>query len=125
MFFLMLRRQPRSTRTDTLFPYTTLFRSAVAEHAPAAIDWVPLPGRAEHVFTHFALVITAVHGRIGAAAAARLDGLWQQPAEAALPTVMKKMLGLLPDRAPKSKKNPRRGRVPPCSGLTRRSPPHR
>src|SRR3546814_19930062 len=29
-FFLMIRRPPRSTRTDTLFPYTTLFRS---------IDW--------------------------------------------------------------------------------------
>src|SRR3546814_5029159 len=28
MFFLMIRRPPRSTRTDTLFPYTTLFRSA-------------------------------------------------------------------------------------------------
>src|SRR3546814_7617796 len=27
VFFLMLRRPPRSTRTDTLFPYTTLFRS--------------------------------------------------------------------------------------------------
>src|SRR3546814_12991250 len=27
-FFVMLRRPPRSTRTDTLFPYTTLFRSA-------------------------------------------------------------------------------------------------
>src|SRR3546814_3326456 len=27
----MKRRPPRSTRTDTLFPYTTLFRSAVAE----------------------------------------------------------------------------------------------
>src|SRR3546814_1047779 len=27
-FFLMIRRPPRSTRTDTLFPYTTLFRSA-------------------------------------------------------------------------------------------------
>src|SRR3546814_2167968 len=27
-FFLMIRRQPRSTRTDTLFPYTTLFRSS-------------------------------------------------------------------------------------------------
>src|SRR3546814_16484505 len=27
-FFLMLRRPPRSTRTDTRFPYTTLFRSA-------------------------------------------------------------------------------------------------
>src|SRR3546814_18837099 len=28
-FFLMIRRPPRSTRTDTLFPYTTLFRSDV------------------------------------------------------------------------------------------------
>src|SRR3546814_2139186 len=28
IFFLMIRRPPRSTRTDTLFPYTTLFRSA-------------------------------------------------------------------------------------------------
>src|SRR3546814_14834238 len=26
LFFLMIRRPPRSTRTDTLFPYTTLFR---------------------------------------------------------------------------------------------------
>src|SRR3546814_8083082 len=29
LFFLMIRRPPRSTRTDTLFPYTTLFRSLV------------------------------------------------------------------------------------------------
>src|SRR3546814_336651 len=29
IFFLMIRRTPRSTRTDTLFPYTTLFRSFV------------------------------------------------------------------------------------------------
>src|SRR3546814_16129931 len=28
-FFLMIRRPPRSTRIDTLFPYTTLFRSLV------------------------------------------------------------------------------------------------
>src|SRR3546814_1396825 len=28
LFFLRIRRPPRSTRTDTLFPYTTLFRSA-------------------------------------------------------------------------------------------------
>src|SRR3546814_14539917 len=27
IFFFMIRRQPRSTRTDTLFPYTTLCRS--------------------------------------------------------------------------------------------------
>src|SRR3546814_10737963 len=30
-FFLMIRRPPRSTRTDTLFPYTTLFRSSLAQ----------------------------------------------------------------------------------------------
>src|SRR3546814_14049729 len=30
LFVLMIRRPPRSTRTDTLFPYTTLFRSALA-----------------------------------------------------------------------------------------------
>src|SRR3546814_20020319 len=30
-FFLMIRRPPRSTRTDTLFPYTTLFRSSEAQ----------------------------------------------------------------------------------------------
>src|SRR3546814_2257641 len=29
--FLMIRRPPRSTRTDTLFPYTTRFRSAVPD----------------------------------------------------------------------------------------------
>src|SRR3546814_3242582 len=31
----MIRRPPRSTRTDTLFPYTTLFRSCVAEERHA------------------------------------------------------------------------------------------
>src|SRR3546814_776245 len=31
----MIRRPPRSTRTDTLFPYTTLFRS----YAPVALVW--------------------------------------------------------------------------------------
>src|SRR3546814_19448524 len=40
----MIRRPPRSTRTDTLFPYTTLFRSVVApghilvEQAEPALD---------------------------------------------------------------------------------------
>src|SRR3546814_16858285 len=29
LYFLMIPRPPRSTRTDTLFPYTTLFRSVV------------------------------------------------------------------------------------------------
>src|SRR3546814_11921392 len=31
-FFLMIRLPPRSTRTDTLFPYTTLFRSESMAH---------------------------------------------------------------------------------------------
>src|SRR3546814_9826125 len=31
VFFLMIRRPPRSTRTDTLFPYTTLFRSGARQ----------------------------------------------------------------------------------------------
>src|SRR3546814_11653449 len=35
-FFLMIRRPPRSTRTDTLFPYTTLFRSAEKNARSAA-----------------------------------------------------------------------------------------
>src|SRR3546814_4986766 len=34
-FFLMIRRPPRSTRTDTLFPYTTLFRSAAEDQRRA------------------------------------------------------------------------------------------
>src|SRR3546814_8642049 len=33
----MIRRPPRSTRTDTLFPYTTLFRSAEDEFCVAGI----------------------------------------------------------------------------------------
>src|SRR3546814_10079052 len=40
LFFLMIRRPPRSTRTDTLFPYTTLFRSAARgkEHGQAVFE---------------------------------------------------------------------------------------
>src|SRR3546814_1755328 len=35
-FFLMIRRPPRATRTDTLFPYTTLFRSRVRDWGSTA-----------------------------------------------------------------------------------------
>src|SRR3546814_17443323 len=35
----MIRRPPRSTRTDTLFPYTTLFRSQEVEDAELTIYW--------------------------------------------------------------------------------------
>src|SRR3546814_5476602 len=36
-FFLMIRLPPRSTRTDTLVPYTTLFRSLVARISAARV----------------------------------------------------------------------------------------
>src|SRR3546814_11597248 len=35
----MIRRPPRSTRTDTLFPYTTLFRSAFDNRQAHGEDW--------------------------------------------------------------------------------------
>src|SRR3546814_12852587 len=37
----MIRRPPRSTRTDTLFPYTTLFRSIGRSALVAAGSWLP------------------------------------------------------------------------------------
>src|SRR3546814_10493157 len=70
-FFLMIRRPPRSTRTDTLFPYTTLFRSPgyadsrpwmacggssgmdacrAGEHAPVGTTLLPKP--ANRLVTH-------------------------------------------------------------------------
>src|SRR3546814_13656698 len=51
IFFLMIRRPPRSTRTDTLFPYTTLFRStdhdqrACCSHR-RAVAWRTAPATA-------------------------------------------------------------------------------
>src|SRR3546814_2362758 len=41
IFFLMIRRPPRSTRTDTLFPYTTLFRSTEPRHSRQRGAWAP------------------------------------------------------------------------------------
>src|SRR3546814_3183469 len=51
----MIRRPPRSTRTDTLFPYTTLFRSSgffgltIAERAAAAGRKVTVIDRRHHI----------------------------------------------------------------------------
>src|SRR3546814_8597258 len=40
----MIRRPPRSTRTDTLFPYTTLFRSRVRSHGEGGSKLYPAFG---------------------------------------------------------------------------------
>src|SRR3546814_14740616 len=65
-FFLMIRRPPRSTRTDTLFPYTTLFRSAACElvHAP-----LRRPRRAEAagVLVMVRVLVTGANGFAGTA----------------------------------------------------------
>src|SRR3546814_13202397 len=68
-FFLMIRRPPRSTRTDTLFPYTTLFRSAdVVDRALGLCDRAfdvldAAAGFQPGVFTRRARVIHALHDR--------------------------------------------------------------
>src|SRR3546814_13041655 len=43
----MIRRPPRSTRTDTLFPYTTLFRSPSTAHQKAAVS-TTIPASAQY-----------------------------------------------------------------------------
>src|SRR3546814_16698860 len=52
VFFLMIRRPPRSTRTDTLFPYTTLFRSVMESN------------RFRHLRSHGPDRVQGVHGAL-------------------------------------------------------------
>src|SRR3546814_4309395 len=86
----MIRRPPRSTRTDTLFPYTTLFRSLVGrihirrarlEFGRAGVD--PLEHR-----PHAQLVPGAAHLRFGHAARHRLDRVVDQPRSARDPALV-------------------------------------
>src|SRR3546814_12487203 len=59
-FFLMIRRPPRSTRTDSPFPYTTLFRSARARRQGFSAERVAVEG------THAGLRIgKALQGSLG------------------------------------------------------------
>src|SRR3546814_4164360 len=67
----MIRRPPRSTRTDTLFPYTTLFRSAFCRYGPElpenpVIISVPHAGR-----QYPASVLS--HARVGREVLERLE----------------------------------------------------
>src|SRR3546814_8442601 len=56
-FFLMIRRPPRSTRTDTLFPYTTLFRSCLV----AALFGVPA-AHAQSFYNHLEVTFKVTLG---------------------------------------------------------------
>src|SRR3546814_5272537 len=63
----MIRLPPRSTRTDTLFPYTTLFRSA------EPLDGVVrTPARFEKKMHQALLVISIAVGMVGAPCSARI-----------------------------------------------------
>src|SRR3546814_20381405 len=78
----MIRRPPRSTRTDTLFPYTTLFRSEVEGHRyalltggkVAAVEGVALLGGGEARVLADRPRTTGVHGGARPAKARREAG---------------------------------------------------
>src|SRR3546814_17280100 len=84
VFLLMIRRPQRSTRTDTLFPYTTLFRSG--RHAPvgdrfpreAAHDVDEPPDRSEPL-PDLAKGIVGSRLVAGIHTADRVRGLGRQP----------------------------------------------
>src|SRR3546814_4068549 len=85
-FFLMRRRPPRSTRTDTLFPYTTLFRSrhgdrfrrsARAAHTAAAIRVLTPACDADARQSHDRVR----RGAVAAERALRADGLHPRDAD--------------------------------------------
>src|SRR3546814_9781841 len=61
--FLMIRRPPRSTRTDTLFPYTTLFRSGLRHCDPHREPSGPSARQSSsRNLTHGALRFTGLSG---------------------------------------------------------------
>src|SRR3546814_17190523 len=55
VFFVMIRRPPRSTRTDTLFPYTTLFRS------PGNMQWLRELGILKQINRERIAVVDEMH----------------------------------------------------------------
>src|SRR3546814_2925795 len=68
--FLLIRRPPRSTRTDTLFPYTTLFRSHSFPRSPQiGVELNPqgfeIHHRIECSGTHLATTLCLAHTNLG------------------------------------------------------------
>ena len=73
---------------------------SVHDHAPLEADWTKVPGRVEHIFTHFHLELSVYRALVGLDAAPTLAAdpercRWLKPRElagAALPSVMRKVL---------------------------------
>src|SRR3546814_10047651 len=76
LFFCMIRRPPRSKRTDTLFPYTTLFRSNVI--AKPRLGEVEGYVQASYGRFNEANVQGAVNLPLGSIAAVRASGLYSR-----------------------------------------------
>src|SRR3546814_19230022 len=60
-FFLMIRLPPRSTRTDTLFPYTTLFRSVTSAAIMGDRQKFAILRAAQRVWA-----VSSIHGEVAA-----------------------------------------------------------
>src|SRR3546814_12292327 len=77
LFFLMIRRPPRSTRTDTLFPYTTLFRSCLGLAHRKAADRIAVEAGAGQPLGRFlpkSRIRPALHDAEQAVAVALAEG---------------------------------------------------
>src|SRR3546814_602380 len=87
----MIRRPPRSTRTDTLFPYTTLFRSTAARQFEQRL------GRsAAELLTDIRMTVAAAElGKPNASTGAAADAAGYQ-SEAAFQRAFKARMGLTP-----------------------------
>src|SRR3546814_13405134 len=86
----MIRRPPRSTRTDTLFPYTTLFRSILLELAFLLL--LPMPVLDDDAV----LIVIKVHRRAALGALPVLDGLARALAGWPLALVRRRRQALAP-----------------------------
>src|SRR3546814_18547361 len=70
-FFLIILRPPRSTRTDTLFPYTTLCRSALASQAE--LECHAFLGAEADALAHIGAIDDKIYPVIGDAANQDVD----------------------------------------------------
>src|SRR3546814_12792658 len=75
LFCLMLRRHPRSKRTDKLLPYTTLFRSTEKKAAPANQNW--LENGKPMLFDNGAKGLTLDRERLKLEVVEVVDGDWE------------------------------------------------
>src|SRR3546814_5066198 len=79
----MIRRPPRSTRTDTLFPYTTLFRSishnSYQKHSEYIVQHSDLQGFSQTDKLILAALLRLHRGKFAATSTAGLPEEWREP----------------------------------------------